>query len=182
MEIPFVGGAINQLVDVVGIGKANNIGLFQASVAGVAGAVIGTTSAPALFNPSGSGKVVRILRTVYGDESGTIIRAHIRHYWQSNPVLSGLTEAAAQARNGIATVCKWYTALTVGGAATQFMPDGLGSGGAIALQFYGLVDPAVGIETVNPNEIWWPYVSNAALAMVATIGVIWIETPIPSGN
>lgn len=94
----------------------------------------------------------------------------------------GLTAGTIQARNGVIPVTTWYTALTVGAAASIFMPDGLGSGGAVAAQFYGLQDWAYGIETVVPGEIWWPYVSNAAIAMVATVGVIWIETPIPTGN
>jgi hypothetical protein len=182
MEIPFIGPTMSSAVDAIGNGKPSNIGFFQVSAAGVTGAAVGTTSAPALFNPPGSGKLVRILRVTYADESGTIIRAHIRRYWQPNPILSGLTEGAVQARNGVVSVCKWYTALTVAAAATQWMPAGIGSGGAVAAQFYWMQDFIEGIETINPNEIWWPYVSNAALAMVASIGVTWLETPIPTGN
>ena len=185
MEIPYVGITQGAAYDAIGAGKSyplGPIGFFQVSAAGVTGAAISTSSAPALYNPDGSGKLVRILRVAYGDESGTLIRAHIRRYWQQRPILSGLTEGAVQARNGIASVCKWYTALTVAASASQWMPVGLGSGGAIAAQFYWLQDYTEGIETVNPGEIWWPYVSNGALAMVASIGVIWIETPIPTGN
>lgn len=182
MNITYVGPTLSSAVDAIGNGKPSNIGYFQVSAAAITGAVIGATSAPALFNPAASGKLVRILRVNYTDESGTIIRAHIRRYWQKTPILSGLTEGAVQARNGVVSVCKWYTALTVAAAATQWMPCGIGSGGAVAAAFYNLQDPIEALETVNPDEIWWPYISNAALAMVASIGVIWIETPIPSGN
>lgn len=178
---PFAGLTEASAIDIVGNGKANNMGLFQASINAVTGAAIGTTTAPALWNPSGSGKVMRILAINLADESGTIIRAHVRHYWAQNPILSGLTAGSIQARNGVASVGYFYTALTVGAAATQWMPA-VGSGGAVAAQFYNLQEQAFGWYTVNPNELFYPYVSNAALAMVASVGLIWVETPIPTGN
>jgi hypothetical protein len=190
MEIPFVGPTLQQAVDAVGGGAAlvgGTVGLFQATATSVTGAAIGATSAPALYNPPGNNKLFRIMRVLYGDVSGTIARFNMRYYWQANPVLSGLTEGsgaqAIQSRSrGVAPTAKFYTALTVGAAATQFMPVGFGSGGAIAAQFYWLQDQPEGITTVLPGEIWWPYVSNGALAMVADVGLIWIETPIPTGN
>lgn len=178
---PFAGLNEASAIDIIGNGKANNMGLFQASVAAVTGAVIAVGTTPALWNPSGSGKVMRVLAINIADESGTIIRAHIRHYWTKNPILSGLTAGTIQARNGVASVGFFYTALTVAAAAADWMPAA-GSGGAVAAQFYNLQDQAFGWYTVNPNELFYPYASNAAIAMVASVGLIWVETPIPSGN
>lgn len=184
--LPFTGPIAGQAIDAVGNGASQvggTTGLFQAVAASVTGVAIGTTSAPALYNPPASTKLLRIMSVRLGDVSGTIIRAHLRYYWAKEPVLSGLTAGVIQSRSrGVASVASWYTALTVGAAAATFIDSGLGSGGAVAAAFYNLRDDCAGIITVNPGELWYPYVSNAALAMVADVTVIWLETPINQGN
>jgi len=193
MELPYWGTNLQTAMDVVGSmasppGGGGNAGLFEVSMAAVTFAAIGTTTYPALYNPPASGKLIRIMRVLFGDESGTLIRAHMRYYRGYAPgvnVLSGITDSTAniQSRSRqVKSIANWYTALTCTPAATTFMPVGLGSGGAIAAQFYNLTDNPQGIIVVWPGEIWYPAVSNGALAMVGTVGVQWLETPIPQGN
>lgn len=180
-----VGDNFQGVYDPVGAGaKGPNgpAGLFVATAAGIVGGVVAVTSAPALYNPPQSGKLYRIQTVRLGDVSGTIIRGNIRYYWAQNPILSGLTLGTILPRTrGVATSALFYTALTVAAAATQFMQSGLGSGGAVAAQFYNLRSDEYGFP-VWPGEIFYPYVSNAALAMAADVTVEWIETPITSGN
>ncbi|HJX81457.1 MAG TPA: hypothetical protein VJ248_05460 [Candidatus Udaeobacter sp.] len=174
------------LIDAVNGGNsvANGLlGAFSASAAGVTGAAIGTTSAPALYNPAGSGKVCKITSIRFGDVSGTIIRANIRYYWAINQVPTGVTLGTIRSHSkGVPSVAQFLTALTVGTAASVFLASGLGSGGAVAAQFYSLIDRVEGDLTVLPGEIFYPYVSNGALAMVADVSMTWIEYAPPTGN
>jgi hypothetical protein len=182
----FVGPTMNAAVDVVGGGAAlpgGTSGLFHATATSVTGAAIGTTSAPALYNPPGNTKLARVIAVNLGDISGTLIRANLRYYWAAQPTLSGLTQGTIMSRSrGVGATCIFYTGLTVGAAATIFVPSGIGSGGAIGAQFNFLSDKCMGIYDVQPGELFYPFVSNAAWAGVTDVGLIWVETPIPTGN
>lgn len=186
MDLPYWAPTLGGAYDAAGGGAIcpqGPVGLFQASAASVTGAAIATTTAPALYNPPNSGKLIRILRVAFGDVSGTIIRSNLRYYWAQNPTLSGLTAGIIQPRSRlVASVANFYTALTVGSAASLFLPVGYGSGGAVAAQFYYLQDNPEGILVVNPGELFYPFVSNAAYAGVTDIGIVWLETPIVTGN
>lgn len=159
----FVGQNVQNAVDAAGGGVQAGAGLFQATAGSITGAAIATTTAPALYNPPNSGKLFRIMAVNLGDISGTLIRANLRYYWQANPILSGLTLGSVQSRSRyIASVAQFYTGLTVGTAASVFIASGLGSGGAIATQFYNLSDKTLGMYDVQPGELFYPFVSNAA--------------------
>jgi hypothetical protein len=193
MEIPYFGQNLSNAMDIVG-GMANPpggqgpAGLFEISFASAGpAAAIGTTTAPACWNPPQSGRLIRIMRVLLGDVSGTLTRANLRYYRAIPPanVISGVTDVSStiQSRSrNVNSVAKWYSALTCTPAASIFMPVGFGSGGAIAAQFYWLQDQPEGITVVQPGELWYPFVSNGASALTADLGIIWIETPIPQGN
>lgn len=176
-----VGDNFQSVIDPVA-GSKGQACLCVATAASITGAAIAVATAPALYNPPASGKVLRIQTVRLGDISGTIIRSNIRYYWAQNPILSGLTLGTIYSRTrGVASSAFFYTALTVAAAATQFMQSGLGSGGAIAAQFYNLRADEYGFP-IWPGEIFYPFVSNAAIAMVADVTVEWLETPITTGN
>jgi len=187
------GGNLANAVDIVGAGALSltgqngQAGVFSATATGVTGAVLGTGSLPILHNPAGNNKLFRIISVRYGDVSGTIIRANIRYAFldlvATAATISAQTAGAIRSMTrNVASTGFFYTAATLSAitGAVQ-MATGLGSGGAIAAQFYNLRSDEEGIVTVKPGELFYPYISNAAIAMVADVTVIWAETPIPTG-
>jgi hypothetical protein len=190
MDLPFWGPTFGSAYDLYNAATTPYGGVCAAiaTAASVTGAAIATTTAPALYNPPNSGKTLRVMSVRFGDVSGTIIRSNLRYYWL-NPTangitLSGTTQGTINVRTPkVAPVAQWLTALTVGSAASIFVPVGFGSGGAIAAQFYSLQDNLEGsIITVNPGELFYPFASNAAYAGVTDIGIAWFEVPILTGN
>jgi hypothetical protein len=190
MEIPYWGPTLANALDIFSganpPGGQGPVGVFEISFASLTWAAIAATTPPALYNPPGSGTIARIMRVLFGDVSGTLIRANMRYYRGNSAVniISGITDVTntIQPRTKVASVLKVYSALTLTPAASLFMPVGFGSGGAIATQFYWLQDAPEGLIVIRPGEIWLPSVSNAALAMVGDLGIQWVETPLSLNN
>jgi hypothetical protein len=164
---------------------------YNTAAAGVLGAVASTTSAPMLWNPSDSDVRLKILRIRYGSVSGTVILGHIAYgllltagaqIGTAQPVVSYTAGTPVNAVPGAGRVSKIKFApltLTLTAAPTYFMPNGLSSGGALAAgPLYKLDDDVSGGLVINPGIAFFPYISNAALALTAAVSVFALEIPI----
>jgi hypothetical protein len=168
---------------------------YKTAAAGIAAAVAGANSAPFIWNPSNSNVRLRILEIRYGAVSGTVILGHIAYgilsgagaqFGTAQPIVSYTAGAAVNANfnKGLASVmnfCPLTTTMTVGPA--YFIPNGLSSGGALAAgPVYSLIDKVEGRIIINPGDAFFPYISNAALALVAAVAVLGWEEVIPAGG
>jgi hypothetical protein len=168
-------------------GSAGMTGTFKCyTTSAVAGAVIGTTTAPALYNPAASGVVLRILRVSLGAVAGTVIAASHTYGVIAAPVLSGLTPGPTPFNTfigrGATFQGAWYTGITVASAATILFPSGISAGGALAAgPLFTMVDNIGGAIALPPGAIFYPWVSNAAIALTALVTVDVLQTPWVSG-
>ena len=182
----FYGASQSQQVDMV-TGAPQSSGLFKCyTTTAVAGAVVGTTSAPALYNPVNSGVVLRIMRVRYGAVAGTVIAGAITQGVIAAPTISGLTLGPTPFNGfvgrGQSWLGAWYTGITVGVAAAILFPAGISAGGAYAAgPLFTMVDNVDGAIVLPPGALFYPYLSNAALAMTALITVDVLQTPFLAG-
>jgi hypothetical protein len=164
---------------------------FNTAAAGVTGAVAGTASAPMLWNPSDSDVRLKIIKVRWGGISGTVIAAHVAYGWLASagaqigtaqPVVSYTKVSPVNAVLGAGRASKINFApatvtMTVGPA--YLMPAGLNSPGAYAAGgLFTMVDNVDGGIIVNPGNAFFPYISNAAIALVAAVSVFALEIPI----
>jgi hypothetical protein len=165
--------------------------VYSTAATGIAGAAAGVNSAPMLWNPSDSGVRLRILEVKYGGVSGTVIAAHIAYgvllkagaqVATAGPVVS-LTEVPAVnllPGAGMASRIRFAPAtVTLIAAPTYWMPAGFSSGGAQAAgPLYSLIDKVDGKIVIPPGVAFFPYISNGAIALVASVAVLAIEEPL----
>lgn len=157
---------------------------------GIAGAAVGTSSAPAIINPPGSNKLFVPVKIFYGGISGTVIAAHVAWAYHRAATIVGtaadvvsLTEVApvnALVGAGIASAMRFAPAtITWTGSPTYGGNLGLNAGGAYAAgaMFQLVADLSDGVLAFAPGQAFLPYVSNAALALVAQVSVIGLEIP-----
>ena len=181
-----VSGTQQDAVTVVS-GASGSVGLFKCyTTSAVAGAVIGTTTAPALYNPPASCVVLRIMAVRLGAVAGTVIAACHTYGVIAAPVLSGLTAGPTPINcfigRGATFQGAWYTGITVGAAATILFPSGISAGGALAAgPLFTMMDPVNGSIVLPPGAIFYPWVSNAAIALTALITVDVMQTPMLVG-
>ena len=171
----FYGATKTQQSDAVTVagGSSGVTGTFKCyTTTAVAGAAAGANSVPILYNPASSNVVLRILRVSFGAVAGTVIAACITYGVQSSPVLTVLTPGPTPINTfigrGAAFQGLWYTAATIGAAPTILFPNGISAGGAYAAgPMFTMVDNVGGTIALPPGVAFWPYLSNAALAMTA---------------
>jgi hypothetical protein len=181
-----VSGSQTDAVTVVS-GSSGSVGLFKCyTTTAVAGAIAGTSSVPLLYNPPGSGVVLRIMAVRFGAVAGTVIAACITYGVQSSPVLTVLTAGPTPINcfigRGATFAGNWYTTATIGAAPTILFPNGISAGGAYAAgPLFTMMDPVNGSIVIPPACAFWPYLSNAALAMTALITVDVLQTPFLAG-
>ena len=179
-------GVQSDAVTVLG-GSAGSTGYFKCyTTTAVAGAIASTASVPLLYNPAGSGVVLRIMKTSYGAVAGTVIAACITYGVQSSPVLTVLTAGPTPINTfigrGATFAGLWYTTATIGAAPTILFPNGISAGGAYAAgPLFTMVDNVNGAIVIPPACAFWPYLSNAALAMTALVTVDVLQTPFLAG-
>jgi hypothetical protein len=168
--------------------------IYSTAATGVTGAVAGTASAPMIWNPSDSGKILIPLLITYGAISGTVIAAHVGFAYKLNcgasigtgaPVVSytGVAPLNALVGHGQASKMNFAPATcSLTGAPVYGGNLGLSAGGALAAGplFQMIADLTDGLLAFKPGTAFFPYVSNAAIALVASVTVIGIEIPVPS--
>ena len=178
----FYGQTLLGESDVV-TGAVSPNGLFKCyTTAAVAGAIASTSSVPLLYNPPTSGVVLRILTVRYGVVAGTVIAGSILYGLQSSPTLSVLTAGPTPinmfAGRGSSFQGLWYTTATIGAAPSIVFPNGISAGGALgAGPLFNMIDTVNGAIVLPPGTAFWPYLSNAALALTALISVDVVQTP-----
>lgn len=165
--------------------------IYSTAATGIAGAVAGTSSAPMIWNPSDSGKMFIPLRCLYGAVSGTVIVAHIAFGIKTNcgaqigtaaPIVSLTEVAPVNALIGSAKTSKMRFApatCSLTGAPTYLGNNGMSAGGAMAAGplFETSIDLTQGVLAFPPGTAFFPYISNAALALVASVTVVGLEVP-----
>jgi len=164
---------------------------YNTAAAGVTGAVAGTASAPMLWNPSDSDVRLRIIKVRWGGISGTVIAAHIAYGWlaaagaqigTAQPIVSYTKVAPVNAVLGAGRASKINFApatLLLTAAPAYLMPVGISSPGAYAAgPLFTMVDNVDGCIVVNPGNAFFPYIANAAIALVASVSVFALEIPI----
>lgn len=164
---------------------------YPTAAAGVTPAVVGANSAPMLWNPSDSGVKLKILRIRYGAVSGTVILAHIGYGILANcgsqigtaqPIVSHTLVPGTNARynNGRVSRIRFAPAtVTMTTGPVYWMPNGISSGGALAAgPLYPMEDKVDGDITIDPGNAFFPFIANAALALVAAVAVLALEIPV----
>lgn len=164
--------------------------IYNNATAGVAGATLGTSSAPAIINPPGSNKLFIPTKVFFGGISGTVIVAHIGWGYhraativgtgadivsltEVDPVAATIGSPAKSSMRFAPTTISWTGAPTWGGTY------GLNAGGAEAAGplFQLTADLADGVIAFAPGWAFVPFCSNAALALVTHVSVVGIEIP-----
>ena len=159
-------------------------------------AVTGTGSAPMLYNSKTSPVNVRIIQIKFGMISGTDIEAYIYYGIAVNPVVTIASTTYVQPVNclgtgGMASQIQQGTdggwapiTVAIGTAPTMWCLSGASLPGASAAG--GIIGPYCdmvhGTIIVRPGVAFFPYLGNAAGALVASISILAIEDPIPVGN
>ena len=167
--------------------NANVTGAYKCFITAAAtAAAVATTSAPALFNPSNTGVVLRIQAVRLGVVGGTVIAGDLGYAYQLNPVLSGLTLGPAPLGTflgrGAQFAGLWYSALTLAAAPTFMGTNGISSGGALAAgPLFQMYDPIGGFIALPPGSIFFPFVANGAEALTAFVTLDVIQTPMLTG-
>ena len=158
-------------------------------------AVAGTGSAPMLYNSKTSGVNVRILKIYFGMISGTDIEAYIYYGLALNPVVTlasttyvapvnalgsgaGNSSAIAQGTDG-----GWAPiTVAIGAAPTMWRVSGMSLPGASAANgIMQACDNVDGSIIIRPGMAFFPYLSNAAGALVSAISILAVEDPIIVG-
>lgn len=183
----FTGKPANSVTDAITEGMGF---IYSTAVGGVTGAAAGVNSVPMLWNPMGSGVRLRILEVRIGGISGTVIAAHVAYGILLNagsqigtaaPVVSLTQVAGVNLMPGAGRASKIRFApatVTLIAAPTYLMPNGMNAGGAYAAgPMWQLVDKLDGKLTIPEGVAFFPYISNAAIALVAAVAVLAIEEP-----
>jgi len=158
-------------------------------------AVAGTGSAPMLYNSKTSPVNVRIILIKFGMISGTDIESYIYYGIAVNPVVTiasttfvqpvnclGVGGRVSQIQQGLDGGWAPIT-VAIGAAPTKWCDSGISLPGASAAG--GIItarDHVEGTIIVKPGVAFFPYLSNAAGALVASISILGIEDPIPAGE
>jgi hypothetical protein len=163
---------------------------YNTGAAGVVAAAVGTASAPMLWNPSDSDVNLKIVKIKFGVVSGTVILSHLAYgifkagaqIGTAQPVVSYTAGAPTNAKYGAGRVSRInFAPLTVSmtGGPSYWMPSGLNAGGAFAAgTMFPLIDPVDGCIVIPPGIAFFPYVSNAAMALTAAVSVLGLELPV----
>ena len=168
-------------------GSSGMTGTFKCyTTTAIAGAAAGANSVPILYNPAGSGVVLRILRVSFGAVAGTVIAACITYGVQSSPVLTVLTPWTGANQHLHRTWSYLRRQLVHGRHDRSGAHDPLPQRnlGGRSLRGGPLVHDGGqrGRHHRHPAGCaFWPYISNAALAMTALVTVDVLQTPWVSG-
>jgi len=171
--------------------------IYSSAAAGVVAAAASTSSPMMLWNPSDSGVNLRILEVRIGAVSGTVITSHLGYGFltgagaqvgTAQPIVSATFANPVNLliSGGKASRVKFAPAtVSLTAAPTYLMTSGMSAGGALAAgPVFELVDFFQnGKIIVPPGVAFFAFVSNAAMALTASIAVIGVEEPIPvTGN
>ena len=170
-----------------------NAFLYSTAAAGVTLAAPGTSSAPMIWNPSGSGKNLVIDKVAIGFVSTTTIAANFEYAYLTGagsqvgtaaPIVS-LTQVAAVnllLGSGVASVMRFAPAtVTLAAAPTHLATVGISTTAGTATTTnapFTMVDDVDGRIIVPPGVAFF-VLSNAAMAMVAEISIYGLELPVP---
>lgn len=168
--------------------------IYSSAAAGVLAKAADTTPVMMLWNPLGSGVNLRIQEVRIGVVSGTVIAAHLAYGYllnagssigTANPVVSHTLVPAQNALigGGRASQIRFAPATATLIAAPQYgWTNGLSSGGALAAgPLFPLVDKVDGKIVVPPGVAFFPFLSNGAMALTASVVVIATEEPVQIG-
>ncbi len=178
----FYGPTLSTETDAV-TGAPANTGYFKFyTTVAVAGAVAVVGSVPVLLNPVNSGVVARIMGVRFGAVAGTVIAASILYGVSGvitfSSTANGPTPINTFIGRGAACALSWFTTATASAAPTILFPNGISAGGAYAAgPLFTMRDDVNGSIVLPPGASFWPYLSNAALAMTALITVDVIQSP-----
>jgi hypothetical protein len=169
---------------------------YSTAATGVAGGALGTSTAPMIWNPAGSGKLIIPVRMYIGLVSGAAALFHVVHGFKTgcygpgtgNPVVSWTDVRPVNCKigSGNASIANFAPAtVSLTGAPTQLGNLGLAPSGAWAAAAANAVNWSVdfsdGHLAIPPGTAWFPWAANGAIAITAAIDVIGIEIPIPAG-
>jgi len=168
---------------------------YSTAASGVALAVVGTSSAPMIWNPSDSNRRLHVIQVNFGYVSGAVAAQHIGWGIQlgvgaqigtAQPVVSYTAGSPVNALIGAGVASKMRFApatcsLTVG--PTYQGTYGLSAGGAIGNgPLFPLMDWTWGKIVIPPGVAYFPAVSGGTLTMTASVAVFGWEEPITSGG
>jgi hypothetical protein len=168
---------------------------YNTLLGGVTGAAVTTNNLPCIWNPSDSNRMLHILQINYGVVSGTVIAAHIAYGYllgagaqkgTAQPIITyaNVVPVNAMPGAGVQSRINFSNAtLTMTTGPAYLAPNGFSSGGALAAgALFSLVDEVWGKILVPPGVAFFPYVSNGAIALVASVSTFgWEQVINPNG-
>ena len=168
---------------------------YNTLLGGVTGAAATTNNLPCIWNPSDSNRMLHIIHINYGVVSGTVIAAHIAYGYVPNagaqkgtgqPILTYANVVPVNAMHGAGVASRMNfsnATLTMTPNVTYLAPNGISSGGALgAGAMFPLVDEVWGKILVPPGVAFFPYISNGAIALVASVSTFgWEQVINPNG-
>ena len=162
-------------------------------------AAVNANSSPMIWNPSSSNRMLHVIQINVGAISGAVIASHGAYGYllaagdqqgTAQPILlAGTTLTPATVFNalpgaGVASRMRYASttiAMTTGPA--YMAPNGFSAGGALAAGAASDIQDMVwGKIVVPPGVAFFPWVSNAAMALVASVSVFgWEQVINPNG-
>jgi len=169
---------------------------YSTAATGVAMAVVGTSSAPMIWNPSDSNRRLHIIQVNFGYVSGAVAAQHLgwgiqygvgAQYGTAQPVVSLTKVAAVNAilGGGVASKMNFAPATcSLTGGPSYAGTYGFSSGGAIAAgPFYELMDWTWGKIVIPPGVAFFPGISGGTITMTASVAVFgWEEVIAAAGG
>ncbi len=181
---PYVGPLAGSEIDPI-FKAPDPWGLFKAYLLvadAVTLAVPGATSAPVLFNPTGSNVVFQIDTVAMGVTGGTIVAGAIEYAlydgWAYTTATAGPTPINSNFNRGNAFRGAWYKAVTGGSVPTVILPYGDNAGGAngAGARSYEV------FENLNiylwPGQAFMPCVASGPVAATVVPRVEFLQMPI----
>ncbi len=169
---------------------------YSTANTGVTGAAVTTTTVPMIWNPTGSNRMLHIIQINIGVVSGSVIAAHVAYgillaaggqIGAAQPVISYTPASPTNSLVGSGIVSHMNFApatvsMTVGPA--YMAPMGFSAPGANANgPMFGIQDYTWGKIVIPPGVAFFPYCSNAAIALVASVAVFgWEQQINPLGG
>ena len=167
--------------------------MYSAAIGGSVLAAFGTTSAPFLWNPMGSGRNLIITKVAVGlDATGTTAAGHVVYGFQSNlgssggtaaPVVSGTFVAPVNLNigSGGASAMRFApTTVSLTAACTFLCTMGLGqaTAGTTATSPYIAIDYVDGRIVIPPGSAF-SVAASGSIASTYTISIFGLELPVP---
>lgn len=169
---------------------------YSTAATGVALAVVGTGSAPMIWNPSDSNRKLHVIQVNIGYVSGAVAAQHVG--WglflnvgstkgTAQPIVSCTEVAAVNAilgASGQASHMRFAPAtVSMTGGPSYAGTYGISSGGAVgAGPLYQMIDYTWGKITIPPGVAFFPAITGGTFTMTASVAVFGWEEPIAAAG